>query len=200
MSFSEEFARWGKSRRLCSDERFGLRTSRFGCRSCWVRSLFRLTFPHFLRPSHRLMQACCDVAFEYAHVRKQFGKAIGTFQLLQAKMADMYTTLNACRSYLYTTARAVDNKIVSNKVGKAIFRTTESIVSSVGLCWGDFVLCWKGDTIMFGWNSNSGWKWLYQRLSDQSSVAWCETVRDRGGHKRSSTIVDRSRLERRIWD
>ena len=64
------------------------------------------------------MQACCDVAFEYAHVRKQFGKAIGTFQLLQAKMADMYTTLNACRSYLYTTARAVDNKIVSNKVGK----------------------------------------------------------------------------------
>ncbi|CAF1064347.1 unnamed protein product [Rotaria sp. Silwood1] len=62
-----------------------------------------------------LMQACCDITFEYAHTRKQFGKPIGTYQLIQAKMADMYTILNACRSYLYTTARAVDKKIISNK-------------------------------------------------------------------------------------
>ncbi|CAF1406997.1 unnamed protein product [Adineta steineri] len=62
-----------------------------------------------------LMQACCDTAFEYAHVRKQFGKPIGTYQLIQAKIADMYTTLNACRSYLYSTARAADKNIVSNK-------------------------------------------------------------------------------------
>lgn len=55
-----------------------------------------------------LMQAACDVAFEYAHARRQFGQRIGEFQLLQGKMADMYTTLNACRSYLYNVARACD--------------------------------------------------------------------------------------------
>lgn len=55
-----------------------------------------------------IMQAAIDVAFEYAHQRKQFGKRIGEFQLLQGKMADMYTTLNACRSYLYGVARSCD--------------------------------------------------------------------------------------------
>jgi len=55
-----------------------------------------------------LMQSAIDVAFDYAHQRKQFGKRIGEFQLLQGKMADMYTTLNACRSYLYGVARSCD--------------------------------------------------------------------------------------------
>ncbi|XP_070489935.1 isovaleryl-CoA dehydrogenase, mitochondrial-like [Chironomus tepperi] len=55
-----------------------------------------------------LMQAACDVAFDYAHQRKQFGVRIGEFQLIQGKLADMYTTLNACRSYLYNVARACD--------------------------------------------------------------------------------------------
>ena len=55
-----------------------------------------------------LMQAACDVAWEYAHTRKQFGQRIGEFQLLQGKMADMYTTLNACRTYTYSVARAAD--------------------------------------------------------------------------------------------
>ena len=54
------------------------------------------------------MQAACDVAFAYAHDRKQFGQRIGEFQLIQGKMADMYTTLNACRAYLYATAKATD--------------------------------------------------------------------------------------------
>ena len=44
-----------------------------------------------------IMQACCDTAFDYAHQRKQFGTPIGEFQLIQAKMADMYTNLNVCR-------------------------------------------------------------------------------------------------------
>jgi isovaleryl-CoA dehydrogenase len=61
------------------------------------------------------MQAACDISFEYAHIRKAFGQPIGTFQLLQGKMADMYTTLNACRAYLYATAKAVDAGFVSNK-------------------------------------------------------------------------------------
>lgn len=62
-----------------------------------------------------LMQACCDVTFDYVHTRKQFGQPIGTFQLMQGKIADMYTTLNACRSYLYSTARAVDQGHVLSK-------------------------------------------------------------------------------------
>lgn len=55
-----------------------------------------------------LMQAAIDVAFEYAHQRKQKGQYIGEYQLLQGKMADMYTSLSACRSYLYSVARACD--------------------------------------------------------------------------------------------
>lgn len=62
-----------------------------------------------------LMQAACDISFEYAHSRKQFKRRIGEFQLLQGKMADMYTTLNACRSYLYGVARAADAGKVSSK-------------------------------------------------------------------------------------
>ena len=54
------------------------------------------------------MQACCDLSFEYAHQRKQFGQAIGTFQLMQGKIADMYTKMNASRSYIYNVARALD--------------------------------------------------------------------------------------------
>jgi len=62
-----------------------------------------------------IMQACVDVAFEYAHTRKQFGKRIGEFQLIQGKMADMYTTLSACRSYLYSVARSCDAGHVNSK-------------------------------------------------------------------------------------
>nr|XP_032511442.1 isovaleryl-CoA dehydrogenase, mitochondrial [Danaus plexippus plexippus] len=62
-----------------------------------------------------LMQAAVDVAFDYAHTRKQFGKPIGEFQLLQGKMADMYTTLSACRSYLYNVAKSCDEGHVNSK-------------------------------------------------------------------------------------
>uniref|UniRef100_A0A0A1XKN1 Isovaleryl-CoA dehydrogenase, mitochondrial n=1 Tax=Zeugodacus cucurbitae TaxID=28588 RepID=A0A0A1XKN1_ZEUCU len=55
-----------------------------------------------------LMQAAIDVSFDYAHQRKQKGQLIGEFQLMQGKMADMYTTLSACRSYLYAVARSAD--------------------------------------------------------------------------------------------
>nr|XP_050850316.1 isovaleryl-CoA dehydrogenase, mitochondrial [Vespula vulgaris] len=62
-----------------------------------------------------LFQACCDVAFEYAHTRKQFGKYIGEFQLIQGKIADMYTTLSASRCYLYSVARSCDAGHVNRK-------------------------------------------------------------------------------------
>jgi isovaleryl-CoA dehydrogenase len=55
-----------------------------------------------------IMQACLDVALPYAHQREQFGSPIGGFQLVQAKLADMYTELNAARAYVYAVARACD--------------------------------------------------------------------------------------------
>jgi isovaleryl-CoA dehydrogenase len=55
-----------------------------------------------------IMQACMDVVIPYVHERQQFGQAIGRFQLVQAKLADMYVTMNAARSYVYTVARACD--------------------------------------------------------------------------------------------
>ena len=56
-----------------------------------------------------IMRACFDLVMPYVHDRKQFGEPIGTFQLMQGKMADMYTTMNACRSYVYAVAKACDD-------------------------------------------------------------------------------------------
>jgi len=56
-----------------------------------------------------IMQACMDIVVPYVHERKQFGQAIGQFQLVQAKLADMYVTMNAAKSYVYAVARASDD-------------------------------------------------------------------------------------------
>jgi isovaleryl-CoA dehydrogenase len=56
-----------------------------------------------------IMQACIDTSFPYMHMREQFNQKIGHFQLLQGKMADMYTRLSACRSYVYSVARSCDS-------------------------------------------------------------------------------------------
>lgn len=55
-----------------------------------------------------IMQASLDVVMPYLHERKQFGKPIGTFQLMQGKLADMYVTMNACKAYVYSVAQACD--------------------------------------------------------------------------------------------
>jgi isovaleryl-CoA dehydrogenase len=55
-----------------------------------------------------LMQAALDVVTPYVHERRQFGRPIGTFQLMQAKLADMYVTLSAARAYVYAVAKACD--------------------------------------------------------------------------------------------
>jgi isovaleryl-CoA dehydrogenase len=62
-----------------------------------------------------IMQAALDVAIPYVHERKQFGASIGTFQLVQGKLADMYTTLNASRAYVYAVAKACDRGQTSRK-------------------------------------------------------------------------------------
>ena len=62
-----------------------------------------------------IMQACLDVVLPYVHQRHQFGQPIGEFQLMQGKMADMYTTLNAARAYVYAVARACDRGQATRK-------------------------------------------------------------------------------------
>jgi isovaleryl-CoA dehydrogenase len=62
-----------------------------------------------------IMQACLDAVLPYVHERKQFGQPIGSFQLMQGKLADMYTTLCACRAYVYSVARACDAGRVARK-------------------------------------------------------------------------------------
>lgn len=67
-----------------------------------------------------LMQACMDIVIPYIHDRKQFGQAIGEFQLMQGKVADMYTLLNASRAYLYTVAQACDRGESTRKDAAAV--------------------------------------------------------------------------------
>jgi isovaleryl-CoA dehydrogenase len=57
-----------------------------------------------------IMRACMDLVLPYIHDRKQFGQAIGEFQLMQGKIADMYTAMNACRAYVYAVANACDRQ------------------------------------------------------------------------------------------
>ncbi len=62
-----------------------------------------------------LMQACMDTVVPYVHERKQFGQPIGEFQLMQGKLADMYTTMNACKAYVYAVAKACDRGETTRK-------------------------------------------------------------------------------------
>ncbi len=62
-----------------------------------------------------IMQACMDVVLPYVHERRQFGQPIGEFQLMQGKLADMYVTMNACKSYAYAVGRACDNGRITRK-------------------------------------------------------------------------------------
>ncbi|HSR71756.1 MAG TPA: acyl-CoA dehydrogenase family protein, partial [Kiloniellales bacterium] len=62
-----------------------------------------------------IMQACLDVVVPYLHERKQFGRPIGEFQIMQAKLADIYTSLNAAKAYVYAVARACDRGETARK-------------------------------------------------------------------------------------
>ena len=62
-----------------------------------------------------IMQACLELVLPYVHQRQQFGQPIGEFQLVQAKVADMYTALNACRAYVYAVAAACDRGEVTRQ-------------------------------------------------------------------------------------
>jgi len=62
-----------------------------------------------------IMAACLDLVLPYVHERTQFGRPIGEFQLMQVKLADMYTATNACRAYVYAVAQACDRGETTRK-------------------------------------------------------------------------------------
>ncbi len=76
-----------------------------------------------------IMQACLDVVLPFVRERKQFGKPVGAFQLMQAKVADMYVALNSARAYVYAVARACDaGKATRFDAAGAILLASENAV------------------------------------------------------------------------
>ncbi|MGK0499661.1 MAG: isovaleryl-CoA dehydrogenase, partial [Oceanicoccus sp.] len=80
-----------------------------------------------------IMQACMDVVIPYLHERQQFGQSIGEFQLMQGKVADMYTDLNASRAYLYAVAAACDRNENSRKDAAGVILFTAERATQMAL-------------------------------------------------------------------
>ena len=89
-----------------------------------------------------IMQACMDNVMPYVHERKQFGQAIGEFQLIQGKLADMYTTLSACRAYLYAIAQSCDRGESTRKDSAGVIlycseRATQMTLDAIQILGGN---------------------------------------------------------------
>ncbi len=87
------------------------------------------------------MQAAFDLVLPYSRERRQFGKPIGEFQLVQGKIADMYTAMNASRAYVYAVARACDNGRITRQdaAGAILFaaeRATQVALDGIQLLGG----------------------------------------------------------------
>ncbi len=80
-----------------------------------------------------IMQACLDAVLPYVHDRKQFGQPLGRFQLIQAKLADMYVGLSSSRAFLYATARAADQGEITRKDSAAIILYTSEKATAMAL-------------------------------------------------------------------
>ncbi|MBA1200642.1 isovaleryl-CoA dehydrogenase [Pseudomonas capeferrum] len=80
-----------------------------------------------------IMQACMDLVLPYVHDRKQFGQSIGEFQLIQGKLADMYTQLNASRAYLYAVAQACDRGETTRKDAAGVILHTAERATQMAL-------------------------------------------------------------------
>ena len=80
-----------------------------------------------------IMQACLDVVLPYVHERKQFNQPIGEFQFIQGKLADMYSTLNASRAYLYAVAKACDRGEATRKDAAGVILFTSERATQMAL-------------------------------------------------------------------
>lgn len=89
-----------------------------------------------------IMQACMDIVIPYIHDREQFGKSIGEFQLVQGKIADMYSSMNACKSYLYAVAAACDRGETARKDAAGVIlycaeKATQAALDAIQLLGGN---------------------------------------------------------------
>lgn len=80
-----------------------------------------------------IMQACCDIAYKYVHERHAFGVQIGTFQMVQAKLAEMYVRMNTSRAYLYCIASALDRGHLASKDCAAVILYTAEMATKCAL-------------------------------------------------------------------
>ena len=128
-----------------------------------------------------IMQACMDTVLPYVHERRQFDRAIGEFQLVQGKLADMYTTMNAAKAYVYTVARACDRGQTTRKdaAGAILFAAEKAHAGRAGR------------------DPAPGRQRLHQRLPDRPAAARCQAVRDRRRDERDTAHADRPRAVRR---
>ena len=129
-----------------------------------------------------IMQACLDVVMPYVHERKQFGQPIGTFQLVQGKIADMYTTMNASRAYVYAVAKACDRGETTREdaAGAILYAVRE------------------GDAMRARRDPVARRQRLYQRLSDRPAAARRQALRDRRRHQRNPPHADRAGAVREV--
>lgn len=89
-----------------------------------------------------IMQACMDIVIPYIHDRKQFGKSIGEFQLIQGKVADMYSQMNASKAYLYAVASACDRGESTRKDAAGVIlycaeRATQMALEAIQILGGN---------------------------------------------------------------
>ncbi len=89
-----------------------------------------------------IMRACMDLVLPYVHERKQFGKAIGEFQLMQGKLADMYTSMNASRAYVYAVAQACDRGETTRKDAAGVILYSAEKATQMAL---DAIQCLGGN-------------------------------------------------------
>jgi isovaleryl-CoA dehydrogenase len=127
-----------------------------------------------------IMQAVMDNVVPYIHERKQFGQSIGEFQLIQGKLADMYTVLQAGRSFAYTVAKNLD------ALGAEHVRRVRKDCASV--------ILWTAEKSHLDGRrrrTNFWWQRLHQRLPAGPFVARRQALRDRRGHQRNPPHADR---------
>lgn len=102
-----------------------------------------------------IMQACLDLVLPYVRERKQFGRPIGEFEIMQAKLADMYTAFMSARSYLYSVARACDQGDVTRKdAASVILYTSESATKMAG----DTIQCLGGNGYINDFPAGRFWR------------------------------------------
>ena len=102
-----------------------------------------------------IMQACMDVVVPYVHERKQFGQAIGEFQLMQGKLADMYTTLSAARAYVYAVGQALDRGETTRKdaAGAILFAAEKATWMA-----GEAIQCLGGNGYVNEYSTGRLWR------------------------------------------